>query len=320
MSFFFGNPYFRSTPVYLPQYQQRPNYGFHHPGYYYEEDNSDEEGEDFGYSNFPFVHQKRPVYDRDAVIREMQLRQKRQEEAERERQRLEQQRILELKRKQQLIMELQKKRQAEERAAKETLLLKRKATFLRYNHAAEVIQRAFRLHYQKLLAVQSQAASVIQAAYRKRLAEKKENAAFVIQRALKANQLKQEAKRVTGKLRLLSKIRSQVESFRHQYEGQVLSKPVYEKNPNNGTVLPNKDYLIYEDNLLKALINLDGVLSEGSEIVRDQRKLVISRAQLLLSKLDQHKNQKQVTFEMELDDNQGEEEDKEKEVVQMDEK
>jgi len=182
---------------------------------------------------------------------------------------------------------------AEQRAAREVILLRKKAILLRYTHAAKVIQRAVRKHLSEKKAIQTQAATTIQQAFRIHLSEKREQSAFILQRSLRNFKLKQEAKRVVKKLRLLSEISSQVESFRQQYESKVLSKPVFERNANTGALLPNKDYLVYEDALLKALIKLDGVLSEGFEVVRDKRKWVIATTQRLLTKIDEHKQNTQ---------------------------
>jgi len=278
MSFLFGNPFYyqpRAAPIY-PRYSNHPAYSY--DGYNDDEDdyyNGQEVVEDF-FGN-RYLAPKRPAVSNSSNLREQAWRQQQLQQEQ-----------LRRRRQQQQLVELQKRKLAQE--------FQRKVSLMRLNHAAKVIQRAFR-DYRVIKAkkdriqarVNNRAANKIQSVFRKHLAHKREQSAFILQRTLRRFKEQQEAKRVVKKLRLLNEIRKQIEDCRLQDEEKVLAKGVYERHANTNALIPNKDYLTYEDALLKILLKLDGVLSEGSETVRDKRKAVIATAQSLLAKLDEHK-------------------------------
>ena len=86
-----------------------------------------------------------------------------------------------------------------------------------------------------------------------------------------------------------------MEELRKEHEEKVLMKPVFDQGNTTRSKLPNKDFLIYEDALLKFMIKLDTISSGGFEIVRDVRKSLVARSQSLLDKIDQHRKQEGIS-------------------------
>lgn len=246
------------------------------PAYNESYDDDEEDDYDYDYNRYVGGQCRYPSQQQQAAIKEMQhrrqieLARQRQLELERQQRQQEVQRAYELKLKQERERQLLQHRQllAQRQQEQERLLFRKKILLLRYTHAAKVIQRAFRIHS----------------------AARKTESVVVLQHAVRNYLAKQAAKEVTEKLRVLLGMKNQLEELRALHEAKVLSKPAFD---STAPAKANKEFLVYEDAILKLLIKLDGVNSGGHEIVRDTRKAVVARAQRLLSVLDQHKQQKE---------------------------
>lgn len=280
---FFGSPFFTSYPS-----QQR-----HPQRYYYDKDDDDEE--DAGYSAHPFFsrqqqqqqpryyrHQQHPQLTMKELERRRQLEAERQRQVELERQRrYELQRQYELKLRQEREQELQR-----QRLALEQQQLRRKVLLLRFTHAAKVIQRAVRVFLEQRRLPRIQAATVIQRAFRVHLTEKRTAAAALIQAVFRRHQERKTTAEILAKLKVLAETRAKLDGLRETHEAGVLARPVFD---SPAAKLPNKEFLVYEDALLKLMLVLDGINSGGFDLVREARKRVVSRAQGLLKVIDQHK-------------------------------
>ena len=284
---FFSNPYYLVNNSPSPSVPLRHHH-HHHPTFttlnpkfaspYYDGDSDDEDEEYFGYqrNQHPLEARGRPYSIRELQELRQQEVERRQREYLEHQRLLEQQRIREMKLEQERIQQLKlqqqqhQKKQQELKKIQEMQLLERKkqqelklaqqkeeqrrrrAILLRYTHAAKVIQRAFRNHLQQKMEIQHQSATLIQNVFRKYMATKKEKSAQILQRSIRRWLKRKEAQEIRMKLENLKKLGQELEELRKEHEEKVLMKPVFDQGNTTRSKLPNKDFLIYEDALLKS--------------------------------------------------------------------
>src|SRR5262249_119119 len=95
---------------------------------------------------------------------------------------------------------------------------------------------------------------------------------------------------VEAKLRRLQQLSHDLTALQARREPVVLSTPLlFADSRLQLSVAQNLPYLEYEDALLKKLIELDAIDSEGSEVVRMQRKELVQRCQEQLAVLDRYR-------------------------------
>jgi hypothetical protein len=97
-----------------------------------------------------------------------------------------------------------------------------------------------------------------------------------------------------AKFDALSRIEQELDTIRQQHEDHVLNASLDFPNPASpGTVLAstaeNRQFLGYEDQIMKALLKLDMIESDGDEDIRNERKALVKRAEAMLAKLDDYK-------------------------------
>ncbi|ORZ21173.1 hypothetical protein BCR42DRAFT_406979 [Absidia repens] len=68
----------------------------------------------------------------------------------------------------------------------------------------------------------------------------------------------------------------------------------YQVNDQGGLILDgnthnNHKFLMMEDDIIRCMLQLDQILSDGDPVVRDQRRKIVKKAENLLEPLDQHK-------------------------------
>jgi len=246
----------------------------------------DDDEEDSGYYGSPYYTQQAPRRYTQQHLKELEYR--RRLEAERQHQiELERQRRAELQR--QYELRLRHERELEfqrQRAAQQQQQLRRKVIFLRFTHAARVIQRAVRVFLEAQRLPRIEAATIIQRGFRAHLEVRRSEAVNKIQAAFRRHLERRTTAEILSKLSVLAGLRAKLEGLRETQEAAVLARPVFD-SPD--AKLPNREFLVYEDALLKVMILLDGINSGGFELVRDARKLVVSRAQNLLKVIDRRK-------------------------------
>jgi hypothetical protein len=101
-----------------------------------------------------------------------------------------------------------------------------------------------------------------------------------------------------AKFDALSQIEQELDTIRQQHEDHVLHITLDFPNNGNGsssdTILvastaENREFLGYEDQIMKVLLKLDMIESDGDEHVRNERKTLVKRAEAILAKLDDYK-------------------------------
>jgi len=133
------------------------------------------------------------------------------------------------------------------------------------------------------------AARKIQSAFRSYSVRRKNKAAYLITKSLRNYIFIKRTKSLCNKLRLLNTILLEAQSYRDMCENKALTCPL---NFVDGKLKPDKDskpFLEYEDFLLKLLLKLDEIQSNGSQLLRERRKDVVEFIQNLLGKLDLYK-------------------------------
>ncbi|CAO3592154.1 unnamed protein product [Absidia cylindrospora] len=103
----------------------------------------------------------------------------------------------------------------------------------------------------------------------------------------------------TLKLASLTKIKDQLDDI-HTSHQRILASSLY-FNDNDvqhhdddttiqiPTISKNHDFLQYEDNIMRILLQLDDISSEGDDMIRQKRKDLVKQAEFILDQLDQHK-------------------------------
>lgn len=117
----------------------------------------------------------------------------------------------------------------------------------------------------------------------------KSQAAHKILNFIKNQTANKQTRKILNKLHILRIIENELEEIHKiKYLGNLTFDEEHEKQ-----VLPisieNKRFLEHEDKIVKLLDKLDGVQSEGSDIIRERRKLLVKFAQILLGELDNEK-------------------------------
>lgn len=117
----------------------------------------------------------------------------------------------------------------------------------------------------------------------------KSRAAHKIFNFIKNQSVNKRTRKILNKLHLLGTIENELKEIR---EMKNLGNLTFE-GENGEQVLPisieNKRFLEYEDKIVKLLDKLDGIQSEGVDIIRERRKYVVKFAQTLLDELDNEK-------------------------------
>ncbi|ORX50809.1 hypothetical protein DM01DRAFT_1337406 [Hesseltinella vesiculosa] len=101
------------------------------------------------------------------------------------------------------------------------------------------------------------------------------------------------------KLHSLATLRHHLDDMTEQYHQQALAAHLafdtLSDSEDSGSSLQvpasahNREFLKYEDDIMRLLLQLDTIQSDGDQVVRDQRKAIVGLAEALLSDLDQHK-------------------------------
>ncbi|KAI8338049.1 hypothetical protein BC941DRAFT_424453 [Chlamydoabsidia padenii] len=107
-----------------------------------------------------------------------------------------------------------------------------------------------------------------------------------------------------AKLETLENIKQQLEKI-HESHQKVLASSLYfndqqlQQHDNTTpadlamvqvpTNSKNYDFLLYEDNIMRILLQLDNISSDGDESIRQQRKDLVKQAGMILDQLDQYK-------------------------------
>ncbi|KAL7321308.1 hypothetical protein PS15m_001093 [Mucor circinelloides] len=100
-----------------------------------------------------------------------------------------------------------------------------------------------------------------------------------------------------AKFEALSRIEQELNEVRQQHEDHVLhatldfSHDGRSASPDSipASTAENREFLGYEDQLVKILLKLDMIESDGDEHIRNERKALVKRAETMLDKLDEYK-------------------------------
>ncbi|OZJ01744.1 hypothetical protein BZG36_05174 [Bifiguratus adelaidae] len=99
-----------------------------------------------------------------------------------------------------------------------------------------------------------------------------------------------EQQQVEANLRKLQTLAEDITLMEITLEPEVFTTPLeFDESRRVKTVKQNKPYLEYEDKILKKMLELDGVDSLGSLVIRKRRKQLIAQCQHLLHKLDAYR-------------------------------
>ncbi|EPB87551.1 hypothetical protein HMPREF1544_05642 [Mucor circinelloides 1006PhL] len=100
-----------------------------------------------------------------------------------------------------------------------------------------------------------------------------------------------------AKFEALSRIEQELNEIRQQHEDHVLHATLdfsHDGRSASPDIIPastaeNREFLGYEDQLVKILLKLDMIESDGDEHIRNERKALVKRAETMLDKLDEYK-------------------------------
>ncbi|GAN08840.1 hypothetical protein MAM1_0227d08357 [Mucor ambiguus] len=100
-----------------------------------------------------------------------------------------------------------------------------------------------------------------------------------------------------AKFEALSRIEQELDQIRQQHEDHVLHVPLdfsFDGRSASPDTIPastaeNREFLGYEDQIVKILLKLDMIESDGDEHIRNERKSLVKRAENMLDKLDEYK-------------------------------
>ncbi|KAL9539137.1 hypothetical protein MBANPS3_010441, partial [Mucor bainieri] len=100
-----------------------------------------------------------------------------------------------------------------------------------------------------------------------------------------------------AKFEALSRIEQELDQIRQQHEDHVLHVPLdfsldgRSASPDTipASTAENREFLGYEDQIVKILLKLDMIESDGDEHIRNERKALVKRAETMLDKLDEYK-------------------------------
>ncbi|KAI8338929.1 hypothetical protein BC941DRAFT_421633 [Chlamydoabsidia padenii] len=98
------------------------------------------------------------------------------------------------------------------------------------------------------------------------------------------------------KLDQLSAVEQKLDQLTNDNENDKITRlPLqYQVNDQGGLYLDgntadNRTFLMYEDEIIRCMIQLDQILSDGDTVVRDRRRQAVKRAEALLEPVDRHK-------------------------------
>lgn len=97
------------------------------------------------------------------------------------------------------------------------------------------------------------------------------------------------------KRKQLDKIRQQLRDIQQEREPAILVSPLQFTKNEQGTLnltanTPNnRAFLGYEDEIMRAMLKLDTIESEGDDDIRNERKSLVKQAESMLERLDEHK-------------------------------
>ncbi|KAH8554053.1 hypothetical protein BGW37DRAFT_483330 [Umbelopsis sp. PMI_123] len=97
---------------------------------------------------------------------------------------------------------------------------------------------------------------------------------------------------VDSVLENLRAIGKKLDYIQEEHESTVLATPLTfdtESEDLSRQNTPNKEFLTYEDDIMKVLLELDAVESHGLEEIRNQRKVLVARSENLLKIIDEYK-------------------------------
>ncbi|KAI7905629.1 uncharacterized protein BX663DRAFT_500386 [Cokeromyces recurvatus] len=102
-----------------------------------------------------------------------------------------------------------------------------------------------------------------------------------------------------SKFEMLGQIEQELDEIRQKHEDHILQasldfSPSEINRPHspvtlNASTLENREFLGYEDMIMKLLLKLDTIESEGDEEIRNERKSLVKRAESMLERLDEYK-------------------------------
>lgn len=100
-----------------------------------------------------------------------------------------------------------------------------------------------------------------------------------------------------AKFEALSRIEQELDEIRQQHEDHILhvtldfSPDGRSSSPDiiSASTAENREFLGYEDQIVKILLKLDMIESDGDEHIRNERKTLVKRAEIMLDKLDEYK-------------------------------
>lgn len=100
-----------------------------------------------------------------------------------------------------------------------------------------------------------------------------------------------------AKFEALSRIEQELDEIRQQHEDHILhvtldfSSDGRSSSPDiiSASTAQNREFLGYEDQIVKILLKLDMIESDGDEHIRNERKALVKRAEIMLDKLDEYK-------------------------------
>ncbi|KAI8149403.1 hypothetical protein BJV82DRAFT_587961 [Fennellomyces sp. T-0311] len=99
-----------------------------------------------------------------------------------------------------------------------------------------------------------------------------------------------------AKYEQLQEIDRQLEDIRANRQAKVLSTPLHFQNKAGSlqltaTTPQNREFLGCEDEIMRNMLKLDTIDSNGDEGIRSERKALVKKAESLLEQLDEHKQQ-----------------------------
>ena len=129
--------------------------------------------------------------------------------------------------------------------------------------------------------------------------ERENKAAATLQRFIEKAAAVVPAKRIAAQLAELRKIEAKVSEVESEYAPTTTRSGGMSVYDDRGRV--RKDILAYEDGLVKSLLAIDGVLTYGSEIVRNRRKELVRNIETQLADLDAYRSSGEKKDHMEVD-------------------
>lgn len=157
-----------------------------------------------------------------------------------------------------------------------------------HRHSSQIRQRKQPEYDGKYL----EAIVKIQRAFRQYRIQKQNKAAKIIQSFFRDIINKKQALVKVERLKFLRDLRDQSLKIKEKYSNSnfnVFKLPLTFDENGKLSFSMNRDLLSYEDELLKLMLKIDSVVSEGDEFIRDRRKSVIHQVQGYLNQIDEYK-------------------------------